>query len=94
MDARSNKQEPDGHKSIIEQGDEHSNCTKKDIVKLLMDKCIYLISALIIALHNFQKKHGEAAVIWIGNFWYFAHKMHGIPLRQYDTLMRVVPGVG
>jgi len=56
MDARYNKEEADGHKSIIEQGDEHSNCTKKDIVKLLMDKCIYLISALIIALHNFQKK--------------------------------------
>jgi len=39
MDARC---EPDGHKSIIEGGDEHNNCTKKDIIKL-MDKCMYSI---------------------------------------------------
>ncbi len=52
MEARS---EPDGYKEIIDGGDEYSNCTKKDIIKL-NDKCIYLISALTIALKHFPKK--------------------------------------
>ncbi len=47
--------EPDGHKLILEGGDEYNNCTKKDIIKL-MDKTMYLISALTIALHDFPKK--------------------------------------
>jgi hypothetical protein len=52
MDA---KCEPNGHKSIIEGGDEHNKRTKKDIIKF-MHKCTYLISSLTIALHNFPKK--------------------------------------
>jgi len=55
MDARC---EPDGHKSIIEGGDEHNNCAKKDIITL-MDKFMYSISALTAALHNFPKKNME-----------------------------------
>ncbi len=31
MDART---APDGYKSIINGGDEHNNCTKRDIIKL------------------------------------------------------------
>ena len=52
MEARTS---PDGYKSIIQGGDEHNNCTKKDIIKL-NDKCIYLISALTAALNSFPKK--------------------------------------
>jgi hypothetical protein len=59
MDART---APDGYKSIINGGDEHNNCTKRDIIKL-NDKCIYLISAINTALDTFpKKKHGETAV--------------------------------
>ncbi len=55
MEARS---EPDGYKEIIDGGHEYSNCTIKDIIKL-NDKCIYLISALTIALKHFPKKNME-----------------------------------
>jgi hypothetical protein len=47
MDAR---YEQDGHKSILKGGDEHKNSNKKDIIKVI-DRCMYLISALTIALH-------------------------------------------
>ena len=52
MDART---EPEGYKSIIEGGDKLNNCTKLDIIKL-NDKCIYLISALTLALLSHPTK--------------------------------------
>jgi hypothetical protein len=42
MDART---APDGYKNIINEGEEHSNCTKRDIIEI-NGKCIYLISVL------------------------------------------------
>jgi hypothetical protein len=53
MDARTTTV---GYKSIINGGDVHDNCTKRDIIKL-NDKCLYLISALNTALTFFPEKN-------------------------------------
>jgi hypothetical protein len=53
MDARTTT---DGYKCIINGGDVHDNCTKRDIFKL-NDKCLYLISALNTALTCFPEKN-------------------------------------
>jgi hypothetical protein len=52
MDAQ---MEPEGYKSIIEGGHTLNNYTKLDIIKL-NDKCIYLISALTLALLSHPTK--------------------------------------
>jgi hypothetical protein len=51
---REARTEPDGYREIIEEGDEYSNCTKKDTIKL-NDKCICLTSALTTVLNQFPK---------------------------------------
>jgi len=52
MEARTS---PEGYKMVVE-GDTHGNCTGLDKIKIL-DKCLYLISALSIALNGYPKKN-------------------------------------
>ena len=47
---------PEGYKMVVEGGDPYGNCTDLDKIKIL-DKCLYLISALSITLKMYQKKH-------------------------------------
>ena len=52
FDART---QPEGYKTIVEGEDQYNNCTKLDVIKL-NDKCMYLISALTLALNNYPTK--------------------------------------